>query len=64
MQGAEHLIRAVKVMLTRLDDQRTGMLNETEKVIITSCFKKASEYAKKLSETITHLQIHKLEATR
>jgi ParB family transcriptional regulator, chromosome partitioning protein len=63
MQGAEYLIRAVKIMLTRLDDQRTGMLNETEKVIITPCFKKVSGYAKKLSETITHLQIHKFEAT-
>jgi ParB/RepB/Spo0J family partition protein len=63
MQGAEHLIRAVKVMLTRLDDQRTSMLNETEKVIITPCFKKASDYAKKLTETITHLQIHKPAAT-
>jgi ParB family chromosome partitioning protein len=64
MQGAEYLIRAVKIMLTRLDDQRTVTLNETEKVIITPCFKKVSGYAKKLSETITHLQIHKLEATR
>jgi ParB/RepB/Spo0J family partition protein len=64
MQGAEYLIRAVKVILTRLDDQRTGMLNETEKVIITSCFKKASGYAKKLTEVITRLQIHKSEATR
>jgi len=64
MQGAEYLIRAVKVMVARLDDQRTGMLNETEKVIITPCFKKVSGYAKKLSETITHLQIHKSDATR
>jgi hypothetical protein len=64
MQGAEYLIRAVKIMLTILDDQRTSMLNETEKVIITSCFKKASGYVKKLTEVITHLQIHKSEATR
>jgi recombinational DNA repair ATPase RecF len=64
MQGAEHLISAVKIMLTRLDDQRVSMLNETEKVIITPCFKKASSYAKKLSETITRLQIHKSKATR
>jgi len=64
MKGAEYLIRDVKVMLTRLDNQRTGMLNETEKVIITPCFKKVSGYAKKLSDTITHLQIHKLETTR
>jgi len=64
MQEAENLIRAVKIMLTRLDDQRASMLNETEKVIITPCFKKASGYAKKLSETITRLQIHKSKATR
>jgi hypothetical protein len=63
MQGAEHLIRAVKVMLTRLDDQRTSMLNETEKVIITPCFKKVSGYAKKLTEALPILQIHKSEAT-
>jgi len=64
MQEAEHLIHAVKIMLARLDDQRRGMLNETEKVIITSCFKKVSGYAKKLSEVITNLQIHKMEPTR
>jgi len=64
MQGSEYLIRAVKAMLTRLDDQRSGMLNETEQVIIAPCLKKASGYAKKLSEVITHLQIHKMEATR
>jgi ParB/RepB/Spo0J family partition protein len=63
MQGAEHLIRAVKVMLTRLDDERRGMLNETEKVIISSCFKKASGYVKKLTKSLPRLQIHKLAAT-
>ncbi|MBN2257099.1 MAG: ParB/RepB/Spo0J family partition protein [Anaerolineaceae bacterium] len=63
MQGAQYLIHAVKIMLKRLEDERTGMLNETEKVIITSCFKKVSGYAKKLSEVTTHLQIHKMEAT-
>jgi ParB-like chromosome segregation protein Spo0J len=64
MQGAEYLIRAVKVMLTRLDNQSRGMLNETEKVIITSCFKKVSGYAKKLLEVIANLQIHKMEPTK
>jgi ParB/RepB/Spo0J family partition protein len=63
MQGAEYLIRAAKIMLARLDDQRTGMLNETEKVIITPCFKKVSGYAKKLTEALPILQIHKSEAT-
>jgi ParB family chromosome partitioning protein len=64
MQEAENLIRAVKIVLTRLDDQRAGMLSDTEKVIITPCFKKALGYSKKLSETITRLQIHKSKATR
>jgi ParB family chromosome partitioning protein len=63
MQGADYLIQSVKLMLTRLDDERAGMLNETEKVIITSCFKKASGYVKKLSEALPRLQIHKLAAT-
>lgn len=64
MQGAEYLIRAVKIMLTKLNDERASMLNETEKVIITPVFKKASGYAKKLSESFTRFQIHKSEATR
>lgn len=64
MQGTDKLIQSLKVMLTRLNDERTGMLNETEKVIVTSCFKKAAEYAKKLSEVITNLQIHKMEPIR
>jgi hypothetical protein len=64
MQGAEYLTPTAKIMLARLDDQRTGMLNETEKVIITPVFKKASAYAKKPTEAIIHLQIQKSEATR
>ena len=64
MQSTEYLIRAVKIMLTRLDDQRIGKLNETEKVIITPGFRKVSGYAKKLTEAFTRLQIHKSEATR
>jgi ParB/RepB/Spo0J family partition protein len=64
MQGAGYVIRAVKIMLAKLDDQRTSMLNETEKVIITPGFEKVSGYAKKLTEAITRLQIHKSAATR
>jgi len=61
MQSTGYVIQAVKIMLTKLDDQRIGMLNETEKMIITAGFGKASGYAKKLTETLTHLQIHKSE---
>lgn len=64
MQGIEKLIQTVKVMLTRLNDERTGMLNGTEKVIATSCFKKAANYAMKLSEVVANFQIHKMGPTR
>jgi len=64
MQGSQYLIHAIKIMLTRLDDQRSGMLNETEQVIIAPCLKKASGYAKKFSEDFTRLQIYKPEPTR
>ena len=59
MQSMGYVIQAVQIMLSRLDDHRIGMLNETEKVIITPGFEKVSGYAEKLTETITHLQIHK-----
>ena len=61
MQSMGYVIQAVQIMLSRLDDHRIGMLNETEKVIITPGFEKVSGYAEKLTETITHLQIHKSE---
>jgi len=59
MQGAGYVIRAVQILLSRLDDQRIGRLNETEKLIIAPGFEKVSGYAKKLAEAITHLPIHK-----
>jgi hypothetical protein len=59
MQGAGYVIQSVQILLSRLGDQRTGMLNESEKVIISPGFEKASGYAEKLKEAITHLQIHK-----
>jgi ParB family chromosome partitioning protein len=61
MQSIGYVIQSVQIMLSRLDDQRMGMLNETEKLIITPGFEKVSGYAKKLTETITHIQIHKSE---
>jgi ParB-like chromosome segregation protein Spo0J len=64
MQSMVYVIQAVQIMLSRLGDHRIGMLNETEKVIITPGLEKVSGYAEKLKETITHLQIHKSEATR
>jgi ParB family chromosome partitioning protein len=61
MQGAGYVIQAVQILLSRLGAHRTGMLNESEKVIINPGFEKVSHYAEKLKETITHLQIHKSE---
>ena len=52
-----YVIHSVQIMLRRLGDHRTGMLNETEKMIITPGFGKVSAYADKLKDTISHLQI-------
>lgn len=59
MQGAGYVIHAIQILLSRLDDHRIGMLDETEKVIISLGFKKVSGYTEKIKETIAHLQIHK-----
>ena len=61
MKSIGDVIHSVQIMLSRLGDHRTGMLNESEKVIITPGIGKVSGYAEKLKETITHLQIHKSE---
>ena len=61
MQGAGYVILSVQILLSRLGDHRIGMLNESEKVIISPDFEKVSGYAEKLKETITHLKIHKSE---
>jgi len=52
-----YVIHSVQIILSRLGDHRTGMLNETEKVIITPCIGKVSGYVDKLKEAISHLQI-------
>ena len=57
MQSIGYVIQTVQIMLSRLGDHRIGMLNETEKEIITPGFEKVSGYAEKLKETISHLQI-------
>ena len=57
MKGVGYVIRSVQIMLSRLGDHRTVMLNESEKVIITTGFGKVSAYADKLKDAISHLQI-------
>lgn len=59
MQSMVYVIQSVQIVLSRLDDQRMGMLNETEKVIITPGLQRVSQYCKKLTEAIDHLKIHK-----
>jgi hypothetical protein len=57
MKSIGYVIQSVQIMLRKLGDHRTSMLNESEKVIITTGFGKVSGYADKLKETINHLQI-------
>jgi ParB/RepB/Spo0J family partition protein len=57
MKSIGYVIHSVQIMLRRLGDHRTGILNESEKVIITPGFGKVSAYADKLKEAISHLQI-------
>ena len=59
MQSACYVIRAVQILLSRLDDHRFGMINESEEVIITPTLGKVCGYAGKLTELITDLQTHK-----
>jgi len=59
MQSTVNAIVGLQVMLSRLDDHRVVMFNETEKVIITPFLRKVSHYAEKLSEVMNELQIHK-----
>jgi len=57
MKSIGYVIHSVQIMLSRLVDHRKGMLNESEKVIITPGFGKVSAYADKLKEAINQLQI-------
>jgi len=57
MQGAGYVIQSVQIMRSRLDDQRMGMLSETERVIITPGLQQVMQYCKKLTASITNLQI-------
>lgn len=56
MQGSGYVIQAVQIMLSRLNDKRIGMLNQTEKLIIIPGFEKVLGYAKKLTEAISNLK--------
>ena len=52
MQSMVYVHQGLQILLSRLDDHRFAMFNETEKVIITPTLRKVAEYAEKLSEVI------------
>ena len=56
MQGAGYVIRSVQIMRSRLEDQRMGMLSQTEMGILTPGLQQVSRYCEKLKEIISHLQ--------
>jgi len=59
MQSTCYVIRAVQILLSRLDDHRYGTINESEEVVITPTLGKVCGYAERLAAVITHLQTHK-----
>lgn len=59
MQGVGYVMRSVQIMLSRLDDQRSDMLKETEKMIIIPGLRQVMQCCNKLAERLTQLQIHK-----
>jgi ParB family transcriptional regulator, chromosome partitioning protein len=58
MKGVVYVIHSVQIMLSMMEDRRTGMLNESERVIINPELGKVPGYTDKLKEAISHLLIH------
>lgn len=54
-QSMMHVLRGVHIMLSRLSDQRMGMLSQSERVIITPLFEKVTGCINKLTKVITEL---------
>jgi len=59
MQGVGYVMRSVQIMLSRLEDQRRGLLEETEKMIIIPGLRQVRQYCKKLAEATLHLPVNK-----
>ena len=59
MQEVGYVIQSVHMMIRRLSDQRSGLLNETEKMIIIPGLRQVMQCCNKLTELLTLLQIHK-----
>lgn len=58
MKGVGLVIHSVQIMLSMMADRRTGMLNESERVIINPDLGKIPGYTDRLKEAISHLLIH------
>ena len=54
-QSMMHVLQGVHIMLSRLSDQRMGMLSQSERVIITPLFEKVTGSINKLTKVITEL---------
>lgn len=59
MQSIVNARVGLQVLLLMLDDPRTGMFNDSEKVIISPFLKELPGYAEKLSDAISQLPTHK-----
>lgn len=59
MHSMMHVLRSVHILLSRLNDQRMGMLSQSESVIITPIAEKVTGCIRKLTKVIIQLQIHK-----
>ncbi len=59
LQSTVNVLVEVQLLLSKMDDHRIELLDETEKVIIIPFFRKAIKYAEKLTEATDVLQIDK-----
>ena len=57
MLGVGYVIQSLQILISRLDDQRRGMLSETEKMIIIPGLRQVMQYCKKLTEATGPLSI-------
>ena len=50
-----YVVQSVQIMRSRLDDQRMGMLCQSERMILTPGLQQVMQYCKKLTTSISHL---------
>ncbi len=59
LHSTGYVIHGLQILLSRLDDHRFAMFNETDKMILAPTLRKVSAYVKKLTVVIKALQTHK-----